>query len=252
MMARDGVRGQRLLVLPYASRPRKSYLLILRKASCSRYVVAKRNAIAFAPCSTVESCSRERKKARRGAPRERERGDNKQESAESTRQKREGAESETEREKESERQRERERVRERERERKRERERARNELEQNAESVRARVRLRARARPETGSVHESCIVELPGGGHFLFCTSMLRVVLFLPRDGCCWQVIDFDESCIVDVPLVCQFWFCTSMLHVAVCFLPRDCCSRGVHPVHHQASTKTTVNHHAPRKKTCR
>ena len=103
MMARDRVRGQRLLVLPYDSRPRKSYLLVLPKASCSCYVVAKRNVIAFAPCSTVESCSRERKKARRGGPRERERGENKKESAESTRRERERK---RERERESEREKE--------------------------------------------------------------------------------------------------------------------------------------------------
>jgi len=81
---------------------------------------------------------------------------------------------------------------------------------------------------------------------------MLRVVFFLPRDGWGWQVLDFYESRIVDVPFGCQFWLCTGMWHVAVCFLPRDCCSRRVHPVHHQASTKTTVNHHSPRKTTCR
>ena len=106
-----------------------------------------------------------------------------------------------------------------------------------------RVKLRARARPEPGSAllifDESCIVELPWGCHFLFCTSILRVVFFLPRDACCWQVLDFDESCIVDVPVVCHFWLCTSMLH-AVFFLLRNCCCWAVHPVHHQASTKTT------------
>jgi hypothetical protein len=52
-------------------------------------------------------------------------------------------------------------------------------------------------------------------------------------------VLDFDESCIVDVPVVCHFWLCTSMLH-AVFFLLRNCCCWAVHPVHHQASTKTT------------
>jgi len=53
-MARDRVRGQR--VLPDASRPRKSYVLVLRNASHPRCLLAKQNARAFASCSTVESC----------------------------------------------------------------------------------------------------------------------------------------------------------------------------------------------------